>query len=97
MDAVRVTDVEHLGGRVLRVMFADGLVRELDFAGAPPGVLSVIDDDDAFPTVTVDPVARTISWPAGVEFDPDVPHGDQPPATGIGPKVLRAYHRGSAR
>src|SRR5690606_269303 len=40
MDAARVTDVEHLGGRVLRVVFADGLVRELDFEGALPGVLS---------------------------------------------------------
>jgi hypothetical protein len=48
MDAARVTDVEHLGGRVLRVVFADGLVRELDFSGALPGVLSVIDDDAVF-------------------------------------------------
>jgi hypothetical protein len=97
MDAARVTDVEHLGGRVLRVVFADGLVRELDFAGALPGVLSAIDDDDVFPTVLVDPVARTISWPAGVDFDPDVLHGDQRPAPGTGPKVLREYHREPAR
>lgn len=97
MDAARVTDVEHLGGRVLRVAFADGLVRELDFAGALPGVLSSIDDDDIFPTVTIDPVARTISWPAGVDLDPDVLHGDQPPATGTGPKLLREYPREPAR
>jgi hypothetical protein len=97
MDAARVTAVEHLGGRVLRVVFADGLVRELDFEGALPGVLSAIDDDDVFPTVIVDPVARTISWSAGIDFDPDVLHGDQPPASGIGPKVLREYHREPAR
>ncbi|MGD9703802.1 MAG: DUF2442 domain-containing protein [Acidimicrobiia bacterium] len=97
MDAARVTDVEHLGGRVLRIVFADGLVRELDFAGALPGVLSAIDNDDVFPTVTVDSVARTISWPAGVDFDPDVLHGDQPPASGTGPKVLREYHSEPAR
>lgn len=97
MDAARVTDVDHLGGRVLRVVFADGLVRELDFSGALPGVLAVIDDDDVFPTVTVDQVARTISWPAGVDFDPDVLHGDEGSATGVGPKLLREYHGQPAR
>jgi hypothetical protein len=97
MDAARVTDVEHLGGRILRVVFADGLVRELDFAGALPGVLSIIDDDEVFATVEVDAVARTISWPAGVDFDPDVLHGDQRPAIGNGPKLLREYHREPAR
>ena len=97
MDAARVTDVEHLGGRVLRLVFADGLVRELDFADALPGILATIDDDDAFPTVTVDPVARTISWPAGVDFDPDVLHGDQVPASGTGPRLVREYHGEPAR
>ncbi len=97
MDAARVTDVEHLGGRVLRVVFADGLVRELDFGGALPGVLSVIDDDDVFSTVTVDPVARTLSWPEGVDFDPDVLHGDAYSATGVGPKLVREYHGEPAR
>jgi hypothetical protein len=97
MDTVRVTDVEHLGGRVLRIVFADGLVRELDFEGALPGVLSAIDDDDVFPTVIVDPVARTISWSAGIDFDPDVLHGDEPPASGTGPKVLREHHGEPAR
>ena len=97
MDAARVTDVEHLGGRVLRVEFADGLIRELDFTGALPGVLAMIDDDEVFATVEVDPVARTISWPAGVDFDPDVLHGDHDPATGVGPKLVREYHGEPAR
>ena len=50
----------------------------------------------------VDPVARTISWSAGIDFDPDVLPGDQPPASGTGPNVLasttanrRADHRRS--
>lgn len=97
-DAARATGVEQLGGRVLRIVFADGFVRELDFEGALPGVLSVIDDDDdVFPTVIVDPVARTISWSAGIDVDPDVLHGDEPPASGTGPEVLREYHREPAR
>ncbi len=97
MDAARVTDVEHLGGRVLRVVFADGLVREFDFSGALPGVLSVIDDDAVFPTVTVDPVAGTISWPEGVDFDPDVLRGKDVPAPGTSPKLMREYHGEPAR
>lgn len=97
MDAARVIEVEHLGGRVLRVVFSDGLVRELDFAGALPGVLAIIDDDDVFPNVTVDAVARTVTWPEGVDFDPDVLHGDQAPASGTGPKLLREHHREPAR
>lgn len=97
MDAPRVTDVEHLGGRVLRVVFADGLVRELDFVGALPGVLAVIDDDEVFPAVTVDPVARTLSWPVGVDLDPDVLHGDEDSATGVGPKLVRQFHGEPAR
>lgn len=97
MEAARVIEVEHLGRRVLRVTFDDGLVRELDFAEALPGVLAIIDDDDVFPTVTVDRVARTVAWPAGVDFDPDVLHGDQAPARGTGPRVIREYHREPAR
>lgn len=97
MEAARVIAVEHLGRRVLRVTFDDGLVRELDFADALPGVLAIIDDDDAFPSVTIDQVARTVTWPAGVDLDPDVLHGDQAPASGTGPKVLREYHREPAR
>ena len=49
---VRVTEVKHLGARQLRVVFSDGLAREIDFAGALPRVLSTIDDDDAFSQVT---------------------------------------------
>jgi hypothetical protein len=97
MGLARVTDVEHLGGRLMRVAFSDGLVRELDYTGALPGVLSVVDDDDVFPTVTVDPIARTVTWPVGVDLDPDVLHGHEQPATGHGPKLLREYHREPAR
>ena len=43
-DLTRVTAVERLGARSLSITFSDGLVRELDFAGALPGVLASIDD-----------------------------------------------------
>ncbi len=92
MDAlVRVTEVEHLGARQLRVVFSDGLVREIDFAGALPGVLSTIDNDDSFSRVTVDGTAGTVCWPNGIDLDPDVLHGDQESASGQAPTLLREY------
>jgi hypothetical protein len=87
----RVTAVEHLGGRALRVTFSDGLVRELDFAGSLPGVLSLIDDDNVFATAAVDNVAGTVSWPVGIDLDPDVLHGDREPASIAAPRILREY------
>lgn len=42
----RVTSVEHLGGRVLKLVFTDGLVRELDFEGALQGILATGADFD---------------------------------------------------
>lgn len=88
---VRVSEVEHLGARRLRVSFSDGLVRELDFAGALHGVLATIDDDDAFSRVTVDATAGTVCWSNGIDLDPDVLHGDQQPASGRAPTLLREY------
>lgn len=85
----RVTDVDHLGGRTLRVTFSDGLVRELDFVGVLPGVLSTIDDDEVFAGAAVDSVAGTICWPSGIDLDADVLHGDQPSASAIRPRLLR--------
>jgi hypothetical protein len=87
----RVTAVEHLGARLLRVTFSDGLVRELDFIDALPGVLATIDDDEVFAEVAVDSVAGTISWPNGIDLDPDVLHGDDASASAIQPSVAREY------
>jgi Protein of unknown function (DUF2442) len=87
----RVTSVEHLGGRMLRTTFSDGLVRELDFVGALPGVLATIDDDAIFGAVTIDAVAGTVCWPNGIDLDPDVLHGDYASASDIGPRVVREY------
>lgn len=88
----RVVDVEHLGETRLRVAFSDGLVRELDFAPALSGFLTGISNEADFARVTVDPVAGTLCWPGGIDFDPDVLHGDDRPASGDGPDGL-AEHR----
>ena len=87
----RVASVEHLGDRLLRLVFTDGLVRELDFTDAMPGVLAAIDDDTVFPTAVVDPVAGTLSWSIGVDFDPDVLHGDQVASNACGPRLVSEY------
>lgn len=87
----RVKDVEVLEDRVLRVSFSDGLVRELDFDGVLTGVLAALDDDDVFGAVSVDPVAGTVCFPGGIDFDPDVLHGDAPAASSLQPTVLRQY------
>lgn len=87
----RVTNVEYLGARSLRVTFSDGLVRELDFAGVLPGILATIDDDVAFAEAAVDSTAGTVCWPNGIDLDPDVLHGDESSASAIRPRLLREY------
>ena len=87
----RVTAVEQLGARALRVTFSDGLVRELDFDSSLPGVLSLIDDDQVFATATVDHVAGTVSWPIGIDLDPDVLHGDRESASIPVSRIIREY------
>ena len=87
----RVTKVEHIGARTLRIVFSDGLVRELDFTGALPGVLATLDDDITFASATVDRTAGTVCWPNGLDLDPDVLHGDRQPASTPQPRVVREY------
>jgi Protein of unknown function (DUF2442) len=88
---VRVTEVHHLGERVLRVTFSDGLVRELDFADALPGLFAALDDDAAFGAVTLDSRAGTVCWPGGIDLDPDVLYGHRDTASPVRPRVVREY------
>ncbi len=91
MALIRVTHVEHIGQRVLRVVFTDGLVRELDFSPCCSGVFAALDDDATFRDVSVDAVAGTITFAGGIDFDPDVLHGDYEPASAHHPTLLRQY------
>lgn len=87
----RVASVEYLGGRVLRLIFTDDVVRELDFDGALPGFLAVVDDDETFASASVDPVAGTLSWPGGIDLDPDVLRGSEVPADARQPRLVAEY------
>ena len=73
--------------RVAGTSFSDGLVRELDFTDALPGVLATIDNDEVLAGATVDAVAGTISRSNGIALDPDVLHGDDASASGVQPRV----------
>ncbi len=92
----RVTDVEHIDGRVLRIEFTDGLVRELDFTGVLSGILASIDDDAVFSSVAVDSMAGTICWPNGIDLDPDVLRGKTPASSAGQARLVREYRLQSA-
>ncbi len=87
----RVSEAEVIASRTLRVVFSDGVVRELDFAENLLGFLAVIDSDEAFAEVAVDPVSGTVSWPQGVDFDPDVLYGEVPVVGALAPRLVRQY------
>jgi hypothetical protein len=70
--------------------FTDGLVRELDFAPCREGLFAPLQDDEVFHAVVVDPVAGTVSFPGGIDFDPDVLHGD---AVAAGPQQPVLVHQ----
>ncbi len=89
----RVTQVEHLGDLRLRLTFSDGLVRELDFEDALNGILfEQLREPSFFSQVAIDPIAGTVRWPNGIDFDPDVLHGDHPPAGGQGARLISEHH-----
>ncbi len=88
----RIIDVEPIGGLQLRLTFSDGLVRELDLGPMIEGrVFASLRNPTEFARVAVDKVSGTVVWPAGIDLDPDVLHGDHPPASGASPVVLREY------
>ena len=91
MSLVRVREVGVLGARVLRVVFSDGLVRELDFAPCRGGAFASLGDDEVFRAVAVDPIAGTVAFPGGIDFDPDALHGDVSAASPQHPALVRQY------
>jgi hypothetical protein len=73
---LRVTDVEPLEGYRLRVWFNDSAVREVDCSFLLHGSLGEpLRDNAYFRQVRVDPEARTIVWPNGLDPSPELLHG----------------------
>ena len=77
-----VEKVEVARAHTLRLVFEDGLVRELEFLTGSNGgtVFAALDDPAYFAQVRVDPETRTVAWPNGLDLDPAVLHGDYEPA-----------------
>lgn len=70
----RVTAVRHIDGYRLELTFAEGVQAVLDFADrvvGRGGVFLPLEDVAFFRQVRVDPEARTLVWPNGVDLDPD--------------------------
>ena len=78
----RITSVEPLDGFVLRLGFDDGTTRDVDLEGDLWGQVfePLRRDRQLFRQVSVDAELGTIVWPNGADLDPDVLHGDVPPA-----------------
>lgn len=76
---------------MLRLVFTDGLVRELDFEGTLSGILAEVDTDEVFGTACIDPVAGTLTWATGADFDPDVLHGGEAAVATQQPRLLSEY------
>lgn len=71
----RINSVQHVRDYILRLTFSDGETAELDLEPrvfGRGGVFTPLEDVDYFSQVAVDPEARTLVWPNGVDLDPDV-------------------------
>lgn len=64
-----VVGVAVLGDHVLRLLFIDGTVGDVDFSGERwTGVLEPLNDPHYFAQVEVDSEAGTVVWPDGVDL-----------------------------
>ena len=71
----KVKDFEIVGPYRLRIEFADGLVRTIDFGTILEGELyGPLREVTVFNAVHVDREAHTLVWPNGADFDPAILH-----------------------
>jgi hypothetical protein len=78
----RIRTVEPLEDFVLRLRFDDSTVRDVDLQSELWGPVfePLREDPRLFRQVRVDEELGTIVWPNGADMDPDVLHGNAPPA-----------------
>ena len=71
----RITLVELTAPHTLRLAFADGLSRTIDFGSILAGELyGPLRDLAVFTQVRLDPEVHTVVWPTGADFDPATLH-----------------------
>lgn len=67
-----VTGVAVVGDHVLRLLFSDGTVGDVDFSAQRwTGVLEPLNDPSYFAQVELDAEAGTIVWPDGIDLAPE--------------------------
>jgi Protein of unknown function (DUF2442) len=82
---LRVTSVQPLANYRLRVVFSDGVERDVDCAFLLHGTLGQpLRDPEYFRQVRVDDEARTVVWPNGLDPAPELLHGDCEPVISEG-------------
>jgi hypothetical protein len=68
----RVAEIKILGGHRLQIDFDDGKQETIDFSAILKGPLfGPLRDRKLFTQVQIDPIAGTLVWPNGADFDPD--------------------------
>ena len=83
-----VESVTPLRPYVVRVVFVDGEVRDVDFEPVLDGpVFRPLRDPDFFNQVSVSEFRDTIEWPNGADIDPEVLYGLAEGATEPRPRI----------
>ncbi len=68
----RVTNFEIVDDYTIRIEFDDGVERIIDFRTVLYGQMwGPLHDLGLFNQVELDPVAHTLTWPNGADFDPE--------------------------
>jgi hypothetical protein len=71
----RVVAFECTGAFRVKVRFDDGVEREIDLAPVMQGPMyGPLKDPALFRRAAIDPVAHTLVWPNGADFDPETLH-----------------------
>jgi hypothetical protein len=84
-DNLRVTSVEALDGHLIRAVFSDGAIKEIDLGDllSRGEVFELIRKSRSeFEAVHVNPDAGTVEWPGEVDLDAEVLYGCFEPASG---------------
>lgn len=81
-----VVGVAVIRPHVMRLLFDDGIVRDVQYVpGAERGSLvEPLGDPSYFAQVRVDSEAGTVVWPNGLDLAPEVLHGDYEPNVALG-------------
>ena len=81
-----VVGVAVIRPHVMRLLFDDGAVRDVEFVPgeASGSMVAPLADASYFASVRVDADARTVVWPNGLDLAPEVLHGDHEPASSLG-------------